>query len=81
VEAIMGNVSLIGIDQGKHSFHLHAQDNSGRMVCRKKLSRSQLLAQLGNTSACTVAMESCAGAHWLVRRLTAMGHQPKLIPP
>ncbi|MDZ5461094.1 IS110 family RNA-guided transposase [Azohydromonas lata] len=77
----MGDVSLIGIDLGKHSFHLHAQDSSGRMVFRKKLTRSQLLAQLGNFQACTVAMESCAGAHWLARHLAAMGHQPKLIPP
>jgi transposase len=81
VEAIMGDVSLIGIDLGKHSFHLHAQDSSGHMVFRKKLTRSQLLTQFGNFQACTVAMESCAGAHWLARRLAAMGHQPKLIPP
>ncbi len=77
----MGDISLIGIDLGKHSFHLHAQDSSGHMVFRKKLTRSQLLAQLGNFQACTVAMESCAGAHWLARRLAATGHQPKLIPP
>ena len=32
-------VALTGIDLGKHSFHLHAQDRSGRMVFRKKLSR------------------------------------------
>ncbi|KVM68362.1 hypothetical protein WL80_15105 [Burkholderia ubonensis] len=33
--AIMDTVSLIGIDLGKHCFHLHAQDGSGRMVWRK----------------------------------------------
>lgn len=77
----MSDVTLIGIDLGKHSFHLHAQDSSGRMVFRKRLTRSQLLVQLGNFHACTVAMESCAGAHWIARRLATMGHQPKLIPP
>jgi transposase len=35
----MNAVSLIGIDLGKHSFHVHAQDRSGRMLFRKKLSR------------------------------------------
>ncbi len=40
----MNVVTLIGIDPGKHSFHLHAQDAAGRMVFRKKLTRSQLLA-------------------------------------
>ncbi len=34
VEVIMGDVSLIGIDLGKHVFHLHAQDGSGHMVFR-----------------------------------------------
>jgi len=32
-------VSLVGIDLGKHCFHVHAQDAVGRMVFRKKLSR------------------------------------------
>ena len=33
----MNAVTLIGIDLGKYSFHLHAQDGLGRMVFRKKL--------------------------------------------
>jgi hypothetical protein len=44
----MNEVTLIGIDLGKHSFHLHAQDAAGRMVFRKKLSRQQLLRTLAN---------------------------------
>lgn len=35
----MSTVTLIGIDLGKHSFHLHGQDATGRMVFRKKCSR------------------------------------------
>jgi hypothetical protein len=50
----MNEVTLIGIDLGKHSFHLHAQDATGRMVFRKKLSRQQLLRTLAN-----VALLSC----------------------
>jgi transposase len=37
---IMSESALIGIDLGKHSFHLHGQDKSGREVFRKKLSRA-----------------------------------------
>jgi hypothetical protein len=40
----MNEVTLIGIDPGKHNFHLHAQDATGRMVFRKKLSRQQRLS-------------------------------------
>lgn len=77
----MNDVTLIGIDLGKHSFHLHAQDKAGRMVFRKKLTRSQMLTLLSNFPACTVVMEACAGAHWIARRLAALGHQAKLISP
>jgi transposase len=77
----MNAVTLIGIDLGKHSFHLHAQDGLGRMVFRKKLSRQQLLRTLSNVPACRVVMEACAGSHWLARRLADMGHEARLISP
>lgn len=31
----MSESALIGIDLGKHTFHLHGQDKSGREVFRK----------------------------------------------
>jgi hypothetical protein len=71
--------TLIGIDLGKHVFHLHAQDGRGREVFRKKLSRAQLLPFFSNLQAVTVVMEACAGSHWLARKLNAMGHRAKLI--
>ncbi|HWK70659.1 MAG TPA: IS110 family transposase [Burkholderiaceae bacterium] len=77
----MSDVTLIGIDLGKHSFHLHGQDKAGRMVFRKKLTRSQMFTQLSNFPSCTVVMEACAGAHWVARRVAALGHQAKLISP
>lgn len=33
----MQNVTLIGIDLGKHSFHIHCQDKSGKALLRKNL--------------------------------------------
>lgn len=77
----MDTVSLIGVDLGKHCFHLHGQDASGRMVFRKKLTRSQMFTLLGNFPSCTVVMEACAGAHWIARRLQTLGHEAKLISP
>lgn len=77
----MSDVTLIGIDLGKHSFHLHGQDKAGHMVFRKKLTRSQMFTLLGNFPSCTVVMEACAGAHWVARRVTALGHQAKPISP
>lgn len=77
----MDTVSLVGVDLGKHSFHLHAQDASGRMVLRKKLTRGQMLTLLSNFPSCVVVMEACAGAHWIARRVQALGHEAKLISP
>lgn len=45
----MNTVTLIGIDLGKHSFHLHGQDAVGRMVFRKMLTRVSMFHLLGNT--------------------------------
>ncbi|WLG86520.1 IS110 family transposase [Pseudomonas cucumis] len=71
----MSESALIGIDLGKHSFHLHGQDKLGREVFRKKLSRQQMMTLFGNLPACTVVMEACAGAHFVARQLMAMGHE------
>ncbi|MDR3100645.1 MAG: IS110 family transposase [Paraburkholderia sp.] len=77
----MDTISLIGIDLGKHCFHLHAQSASGHMVLRKKLTRSQMFTLLASVPSCTVAMEACAGAHWIARRIETLGHQARLISP
>lgn len=77
----MQDVTLIGIDLGKHTFHLHAQDRTGHAVWRKKCNRAQLMTLLANTPACTVVMEACAGAHQMARDLGRFGHTVKLISP
>lgn len=77
----MNEVTLIGIDLGKHVFHLHAQDAKGHEVFRRKLSRAQLLPFFSNLKAVTVVMEACAGSHWLARRLNELGHVARLISP
>lgn len=77
----MQDVTLIGIDLGKHSFHVHGQDRHGHAVLRKKFSRKQLIEFFANFASCTVVMEACAGAHYMARQLTSLGHTPKLISP
>jgi transposase len=77
----MNNVTLVGIDLGKHTFHLHGQDKRGGAVFRKKCTRKQLVEFFCNFPACTVVMEACAGAHCMARKLSEFGHQVKLISP
>lgn len=61
----MQNITLIGIDLGKHSCHVHCPDRQGNALLRKKFSRSQLATFLATSPVCTVLMESSAGAHYM----------------
>ncbi|MGX8940047.1 IS110 family RNA-guided transposase [Symbiopectobacterium sp. Eva_TO] len=77
----MQNVTLIGIDLGKHSFHIHCQDKSGKALLRKKFTRTKLIEFLATCTPTTVVMEACAGAHFMARRISELGHEVKLISP
>jgi transposase len=77
----MQDVTLIGIDLGKHSFHVHGQDRHGKALLRKKFSRKQLIEFFATFHRCTVVMEACAGAHHMARQLAGYGHEVKLISP
>jgi len=68
----------IGIDIGKQTFHLIAQEASGRECWRRKVGRAQRLAQV---PACTVVMESCSGAQHWARQMQRFGHTVRLIAP
>lgn len=80
-ETIMQNVTLIGIDPGKHSFHLHGQDRQSEAVFRKKVSRKQLIEFFTTLQARTAVMEAGAGTHHMARKLATFGHGVKLISP
>lgn len=73
-------VTTIGIDIGKNSFHLIGLDAAGNIVLRRKLSRSQVVERLANLPPCLIGMEACVGAHHLSRRLLALGHDARLMP-
>jgi transposase len=77
----MQDVTLIGIDLGKHNFHVHGQDRHGKALLRKKFNRKQLIEFLAKFHVCTVVMEACAGAHYMARQLAGCGHDVKLISP
>lgn len=77
----MQDVTLIGIDLGKHTFHVHGQNASGKALLRKKLNRKQMIEFLATFHPCTIVMEACAGSHQMARHLAAFGHDVKLISP
>src|SRR5262245_20135072 len=73
-------VSTIGIDVGKNTFHLVGFDKRGAIVLQQKVTRHQLGRRLSNIPRCLIGMETCSGTHFIARRLTALGHDVRLIP-
>jgi transposase len=74
------DIASIGIDLGKTTFHLVALNHQGKVVVRKQFSRTQLLAYTANLQRSLIAMEACAGAHFLGAALRDQGHDVRLIP-
>jgi len=71
----------IAIDTSKHVFTLHGVDEQDRPVLRRELRRSQVEPFFGKFEATEVVLEACGGAHHWARRLMALGHTVRLIPP
>lgn len=76
----MTPITTLGIDIGKRSFHLIGRNADEQQIKKAKFSRTKLLEYLANLPPCLVAMEGCAGAHWLARKCRLFGHEVKLIP-
>lgn len=77
----MDEVSTIGLDLAKSVFHLVGRDASGKRVFSRSLRRGQVERFFASLPPCLVAMEACGGAHHWARRIQALGHEVKLIPP
>lgn len=68
----------IGLDLAKNE--LHGVDAMGRVVVRKKLRRSEVIAFFSKLAPCLVGIEACGSAHYWGRELTALGHEIRLMP-
>jgi len=77
----MENINVIGIDLAKQTFQVCAMTKQGKTVLNKKVTRLKLAEHIQKLPVCTIAMESCCGAHYWARRFQAMGHKVKLIAP
>src|ERR1700676_3772073 len=80
-EPSMGDITTIGLDLAKSVFQVHAVDEAGNVVMRKRLRRSQVLGFFAEIPPCLVGLEACATAHHWARELIALGHKARLMPP
>ena len=73
-------ITTIGLDIAKDVFQVHGIDATEKVVVRKQLRRSQVLAFFKALPPCLVGMEACATADYWARELTKLGHQVRLMP-
>lgn len=76
----MNQVNTIGFDIAKHVFQVHGTDAQGR-VFRRKLRRKEVLAYFASLPPSLIGMEACGSAHYWARKLQALGHEVRLMPP
>jgi transposase len=78
--AVHMEVSTIGFDLAKNVFQVHGVDAEEKVVVRKQLRRSQVIAFFAALSPCLIGMEACASAHYWARELRKLGHEVSLLP-
>src|SRR6202049_2665875 len=78
--AVQMQVTTIGLDIAKNVFQVHGIDANEKVVVRKQLRRSQVIAFFAALTPCLIGMEACATAHYWARELTKLGHKVRLMP-
>ena len=73
-------ITTIGLDIAKNVFQVHGIDANEKVVVRKQLRRSQVMAFFKALPPCLIGMEACATAHYWARELTKLGHEVRLMP-
>lgn len=75
----MDQVITIGFDIAKHVFQVHGIDRQGQLFGRK-LRRKEVLSYFEKLPPSLIGMEACGSAHYWARKLTALGHEVRLMP-
>src|SRR5688500_5856909 len=75
------DVSVVGIDLAKQTFHVVGMDATGQILFRKRLSRDALMPFITQMAPVVIGMEACGGAHYWARRFREHGHTVKLMAP
>lgn len=77
----MNEISILGIDLAKRNYQIYGVNKNQEEIVNKQLSRNRLIEYVTNLKPCLVAMEACAGAHYMGRKFRELGHNVRLLPP
>ena len=75
------DLKRIGLDTSKAVFTLHGVDHGEKAVLRRNVGRAGMEAFFAKLPPTLVALEACSASHHWGRRLAALGHTVRLIPP
>src|SRR3982074_3561024 len=78
--AVQMQITTIGLDIAKNVFQVHGIDAKEKVVARKQLRRSQVIAFFKALPPCLIGMEACATGHYWARELRKLGHEVRLMP-
>ncbi|WP_086929642.1 IS110 family transposase [Agarilytica rhodophyticola] len=73
-------IKVLGVDLGKHCFHVYGVDHKGYLVEKKRLTREKFLLYLNQLPPCLIGFEACGGAHYWAAKAKTFGHEAKLMP-
>ncbi len=73
-------VITVGLDIAKSVFQVHAVDEAGEVVLRKRLRRGQVIPLFKQLGPCLIGIEACPTSHHWSRALQALGHEVRLMP-
>lgn len=73
-------LTTVGVDIAKNVIQLHYIDAETGEIINKPIKRAAFLEQFANRAPCLIGMEACGGSQYWARKLTAMGHEVKLMP-
>lgn len=73
------NTTTIGVDVAKSVFQVSLANRAGRVLSRKRLSRSSFQRFLAEQPEADIILEACATAHHWARTAQGYGHHPQLL--
>ena len=77
----MNKIKLVGIDLAKRCYQVCALGESGKVLYNRRYTAKKFGEAMQQLEPTVVAMEACASAHFWGRRLEALGHEVRLVPP
>jgi len=78
---IMQNDTRISVDVAKAVLEVAVSDRPGHVTKRERLVRERFLPFMAQQPPALVVMEACGSAHYWARKLQALGHRVRLLPP